>query len=214
MTTAIAVKPLEWRDNEAQSPVGHYRVQRLDDKWEPLRNGDYMLPKHGGVVKAFDTFDQAKAAAQADYESRILSALTPHGEEAAATPAPQHHVVGEVVDWIGTVVCPCTTLEQDETCPLGSPSLLCGACGGKGVVKAETVIALAAEMLKVAEQVDELEDPFAAWETIDLLKAEKERLFKINGEHCDAVNTYIGRVSALEDENTRLRASLATEGRP
>lgn len=98
MTTAIAVKPLEWRDNEAQSPVGHYRVQRLDDKWEPLRNGYYMLPKHGGVVKAFDTFDQAKAAAQADYESRILSALTPHGEEAAATPAPQTKVVGVKID--------------------------------------------------------------------------------------------------------------------
>ncbi|KAA0684577.1 hypothetical protein DTW90_36165 [Neorhizobium sp. P12A] len=71
----------------------------------------------------------------------------------------------------GEIPCPCTTFEQDETCPVGYPSLLCGACGGKGVVRAETVIALAAEMLKIAEQVDELEDPFAAWESIELLKS-------------------------------------------
>lgn len=30
--------------------------------------------------------------------------------------------------------CECTKIEQDETCPIGSPSLLCEVCGGKGHV--------------------------------------------------------------------------------
>lgn len=32
------------------------------------------------------------------------------------------------------VDCPCTTVQQDETCPVGYPSLLCEICDGKGVV--------------------------------------------------------------------------------
>lgn len=70
--------------------------------------------------------------------------------------------------------CPCTTFEQDEDCPIGMPSLLCSVCDGKGVATIDDVVALAAEMLKVAEQVGELEDPFAAWESIDLLKRAAE----------------------------------------
>ena len=31
-----------------------------------------------------------------------------------------------------TVPCPCTMIEQDETCPVGYPSLLCEDCDGKG----------------------------------------------------------------------------------
>lgn len=74
----------------------------------------------------------------------------------------------------GTVPCPCTTFEQDEDCPVGYPSLLCHACDGKGIAPIDKVVAFAAEMMKVAEQVDELEDPFAAWETIDLIKTERD----------------------------------------
>jgi len=88
----------------------------------------------------------------------------------------------EAVDWIGTVECPCTTFEQDETCPVGYPSLLCGACGGKGVVRAETVMALAAEMLKIADQVGEIEDPFAAWESVELLKTAESELSQARAE--------------------------------
>jgi len=33
---------------------------------------------------------------------------------------------------IKTVPCPCTTIAQDETCPVGYPSLLCEDCDGKG----------------------------------------------------------------------------------
>jgi len=80
--TNVRVKPLEWGDNVAHSPVGHYRVQRLDDKWEPLHNGQYMLPRVHGVVQAFDTLEAAKAAAHADYERRIRAALaTTEGSE-------------------------------------------------------------------------------------------------------------------------------------
>lgn len=32
------------------------------------------------------------------------------------------------------LVCECTKIEQDETCPVGYPSLLCDVCDGKGVV--------------------------------------------------------------------------------
>lgn len=79
----------------------------------------------------------------------------------------------------GNLACPCTTFQQDEDCEVGYPSLLCTACDGKGITTVDKVVALAAEMMKVAEQVDELEDPFAAWETIDLLKSQNEQFRKL-----------------------------------
>ncbi|KQS79082.1 hypothetical protein ASG25_10885 [Rhizobium sp. Leaf384] len=94
----LRVKPLEWRGNEASSATGHYRVQRLGDKWEPLHNGCYMLPRVHGVVKAFATLDAAQAYAQADYEQRVLSALsTPsQGERAAQDTAAQADVFPDI----------------------------------------------------------------------------------------------------------------------
>lgn len=74
-TLNVQVKSLEWRGLEAHSSVGLYRVQRLGDKWEPLHLGAYMLPKIHGVVAALDTLEEAQAVAQADYESRIRSAV-------------------------------------------------------------------------------------------------------------------------------------------
>lgn len=74
--------------------------------------------------------------------------------------------------------CPCTTIEQDEDCPVGYPSLLCGACKGTGHTAPETVTALAAEMLRIASDMGEPEDPFAAWETIDLIKSQRGQLVK------------------------------------
>lgn len=85
----------------------------------------------------------------------------------APAPAPQME---------GTVPCPCTTFEQDEDCPVGYPSLLCTACDGTGNAPIDKVAALAAEMLKVAAQVGEPDDPFAAWETIDLVESQRDRL--------------------------------------
>lgn len=95
MTTAIAVKPLEWRE------------EPIPPAWESLASsvvGLYCIP-HGGnrfylklrdkvVLGDYPTLAKAKAAAQADYERRIRSALTPHGEgAAAATPALGSHPV-------------------------------------------------------------------------------------------------------------------------
>lgn len=161
--THVRVRPLKWDGNEARSLVGRYRVQRLDDKWEPLHDGYYMLSRLHGMVKAFDTFDQAKEHAEEDYRKRVLSVIE--------APSPQTNVVG-------TIDCPCTTFEQDEDCPVGYPSLLCAACDGKGIAPIDKVVAFAAEMMKVADQVGELEDPFAAWETIDLIKSQHGQMRK------------------------------------
>jgi hypothetical protein len=83
----IGIKPLAWHDNEAPSPVGCYHVQRLDDKWEPLQDGRYMLPRRYGKVAAFDTIEAAKAHAEADYEYRIRSAIDRNAIAAAITAA-------------------------------------------------------------------------------------------------------------------------------
>nr|WP_312970668.1 hypothetical protein [Brucella intermedia] len=57
-----------------------------------------------------------------DFMSRILSTLEP---SAAA--------------------CPCTLIQQDETCPVGYPSLLCEICDGKGVLQPSAARDLALE---------------------------------------------------------------------
>lgn len=64
------------------------------------------------------------------------------------------------------VPCPCTMAEQDETCPVGMPSLLCGACKGTGHTTQDKVTALAVEMIGVAYNLGAMEDPFAAWENL------------------------------------------------
>jgi hypothetical protein len=94
MNTAIAVKPLEWREEPippaweslASSVVGLYCIPHGGDRF-------YLKLRDNVVLGDYPTLAKAKAAAQADYESRILAALTPHGEEAAA-PAPSTHVEG------------------------------------------------------------------------------------------------------------------------
>lgn len=72
---SVVVKNLDWQGYESRSVAGCYRVQRLDDKWEPLHDGYYMLPKQAGVVTAFESIDEAKAYAQSDFEARIRAAL-------------------------------------------------------------------------------------------------------------------------------------------
>jgi len=99
--------------------------------------------------------------------------------EINGSPSPSSSLSGSgkpVPSLDGVITCPCTTFEQDEDCPVGFPSLLCSACDGKGIATLDKAVALAAEMMKVAEQVDELEDPFAAWESIELLKSQNEKL--------------------------------------
>jgi len=79
----VRVKPLEWRhfDNGnawANTEVGLAYYVYPDGSWS-YRNGN---PQPGGT-----SIDAAKAAAQADYEARILSALasdaSPRGEAVA-----------------------------------------------------------------------------------------------------------------------------------
>lgn len=72
--------------------------------------------------------------------------------------------------------CPCTLIEQDEDCPVGYPSMICGICKGTGNTTPEQVTALACEMIKIASDNGEPEDPFAAWESIDLIKSQHGQL--------------------------------------
>jgi len=105
------------------------------------------------------------------------------------------------------IACPCTTFDQGEECPVGYPSLLCSVCHGKGTAPTEAVVALAAEMMKIGEQVGELEDPFAAWESIDLIKSQNEKLRRALGKVADMIDT---DDADLDDVIHIAREALAT----
>jgi len=74
---AITIKPLEWEPHPAggeqalAAGLGLYRVHRNGDDW-------YLVPDYMGIG--------GKAAAQADYEQRILSAITPNAQLSDAAP--------------------------------------------------------------------------------------------------------------------------------
>lgn len=77
------VKPLEWDAEEngdfiAVSAVGWFHIGRSVSSWN--------LTMPSGKVASFATLDEAKAAAQADYEARILSALTTPPAQAVGVP--------------------------------------------------------------------------------------------------------------------------------
>ena len=81
----VSVKPLEWDASTAQAPFWtEYEVQKTD-------NGFWVAMLSGGrVARGLTSEAEAKAAAQADYERRILSALEPapdHAEWDAAIEA-------------------------------------------------------------------------------------------------------------------------------
>ena len=75
----VSVKPLEWQASPskttwyANTPAGRYFVWGLVPNQRPSQ---WCLEGHAGVGAVVETDDAAKAAAQADYEARILSALT------------------------------------------------------------------------------------------------------------------------------------------
>lgn len=85
---AVAVKPLEWNGPTAETPFGDYSVGDFsmtdDPEWYWTRGG-YPYPARSD--ESFLSDADAKAAAQADYEQRILSALSP----AAASGSDEHH---------------------------------------------------------------------------------------------------------------------------
>ncbi len=84
---AVTVKPLVWRPDTMKGSYpdrmkaimpcgsGDYSVagSRAQGKWQWFRNGYFV---DGHQLHAPMSLDAAKVAAQADYEARILSALT------------------------------------------------------------------------------------------------------------------------------------------
>lgn len=73
MAEPVKVKPLEWSDEGngefiAQSVVGSYHISLPASFWS-------ALAPDGEILSGFHTHTEAQAAAQADYERRILSAL-------------------------------------------------------------------------------------------------------------------------------------------
>lgn len=73
------VKPLEWvelrNDYVAQPESGPvYVIERFYDEWDLLIDGCHTKPYVAGIRETYK-LEAAKAAAQADYEARILSAL-------------------------------------------------------------------------------------------------------------------------------------------
>ena len=99
----VMLKPLHWEDADqgfctkwkAAALGGHYELVWFEDKKGFSVNFSWGRPLSFWFIqgepdeygptgpKSFTTLDQAKAAAQADYEARILSALEP------TTPSPE-----------------------------------------------------------------------------------------------------------------------------
>lgn len=86
----MSVKALEWEVEEerwhsAKTPFNYGYEVRLTDR-------DAVRWRHG--TRSFEPFDgsfeEAKAAAQADYEQRILSALSP---QPVTTPVGEDHII-------------------------------------------------------------------------------------------------------------------------
>lgn len=81
----LRVKPLEWEDFDGlgAKASGFYQANYLIQKWSG--DGRYEVAmSYPGYQTGYDgprwhpTLEAAKAAAQADYEARILAALTAH----------------------------------------------------------------------------------------------------------------------------------------
>jgi hypothetical protein len=81
------VKPLEW-GAPYTDPSGYLSVRSnhtlvgVYDVYSLKTDSKFRLEQGGKSFGSFDTIDAAKAAAQADYNARILSALAPppHGD--------------------------------------------------------------------------------------------------------------------------------------
>jgi hypothetical protein len=109
------------------------------------------------------------------------------------------------------VPCPCTMIEQDD-CTVGYPSMLCGICNGTGNAPQDQVTALAVEMVKIASDMGEPEDPFAAWESVSLVQSHNKQmrkaLDKIAGLIDDETADFDEAITIATDTLT----STATEG--
>lgn len=166
---------------------------------------EFMAAQRVHLDLSEEELEALKEAALAQPQAIIT--LAPK-EDLVFTPPPSTHVA-----------CPCTLIEQDEDCPVGYPSLLCGACDGKGHTTQEQVTALACEMIKIASDNGGPEDPFAAWESIDLIKSQHERMRKALAPFAEVADRFDGvPVSAILPQQCwftphslrEARAALAT----
>ena len=94
----VTVKPLEWvdfadRGAKAQAwNYANYTLQKWSDgRWELGASYSGYTTSIYGIDRFYPTIEAAKAAAQADYEARIRSAMT-------VTPAPDAPELAALVD--------------------------------------------------------------------------------------------------------------------
>lgn len=78
----VAIKPLEWRGSVSECPFGEYSVERDFD--DAVSEAPWCCWAVNESLGHFATLPDAKAAAQADYEQRIRSALVPVAAPVAA----------------------------------------------------------------------------------------------------------------------------------
>lgn len=86
---SVRVKPLVWENFDAwtfwaRCPVGSYQVEERNGVWKATLDntrGLEVVYEYTTDGLTSDDFQGAKAAAQADYEARILAALEPHVNE-------------------------------------------------------------------------------------------------------------------------------------
>lgn len=109
----VEVKPLEWRESGDWTAVLLADLYRIEDQGRNWPTDRYWLDFNEHRLGKFDTLDEAKAAAQADYEKRILSALT--------TPPPQ----GEVAENRGCH--PSHTTRMSDASSFDEVCVKCGA---------------------------------------------------------------------------------------
>jgi len=80
MTDTVTVKPLVWDANHASTEIGLYAYYT----GFPHKDGDTVVQLNEKIIGYGHNKDEAEAAAQADYERRILSALEPQTPAQAA----------------------------------------------------------------------------------------------------------------------------------
>ena len=92
----VVVKPLEWLSDKeplfAYTPFCSYHISPVDDDTGP--HWATNISQQGSIYKRSDTAAEAKAAAEADHERRILSALASPVSPAPDDNAGEQNVIG------------------------------------------------------------------------------------------------------------------------
>lgn len=85
---SVAVKALEWNPFRADTPFGYYHIDDQTDRSSEELNGrpPFLLSGSRLDLTRHSTLEAAKAAAQADYEARIRSALSAQVQDVADMP--------------------------------------------------------------------------------------------------------------------------------